>query len=344
MGSLRSQVLDRFDAGEVAAEPVAGPESALNGRQEASDSRRNRPVLLADASGGTLGDLPGFCVPSQTAKPSADINLIPVSGGKDSTALLLWALHDSGYDRATIRATFCDTGNEHPSTLAYVAKLSATVWPVETLVPALDFYALAQKKGRFPSVRARFCTESLKMWPSKVWVDEHRARGFRVRIHTGVRAEESEDRANLSIRTFDGYYGCEVFRPLLGWTLDEVWAYLAQHGVAPNPLYAAGASRVGCFPCVLCRKAEMRLIARKFPEVIDQLREREKAMPGGFRSFFAPSKVPARFRSVPVVTKAGETVNVPTIDDVVRWATESDPDAEEDTDAGQCRSSLGACE
>lgn len=60
MGSLRSQMLGRFDAGEVAAEPVAGPVSAPDGRQEASDSRRFGPATLADGSGGTLGDLPGF--------------------------------------------------------------------------------------------------------------------------------------------------------------------------------------------------------------------------------------------------------------------------------------------
>ena len=240
--------------------------------------------------------------------------------------------------------TFCDTGNEHPLTLAHIQHLSETVFPVETIRPDLDFFELAKKKGRFPSVMARFCTEHLKMWPSKVWLDRLRAKGLSIRIHTGVRADESEERANLSIRTFDSYYGCEVFRPLLSWTLPEVWAYISKHGVRPNPLYAMGASRVGCFPCVLCRKADMRLVATKFPEVIDKIREKEAAMSGGFRSFFSPQKVPLRFRSKTIVTEAGESVQVPTIDDVVRWAVEPDPDGEEDTDAGQCRSSLGSCE
>ena len=37
------------------------------------------------------------------------INHFGVSGGKDSTAALLWAVHESGYDPATIRATMTDT-------------------------------------------------------------------------------------------------------------------------------------------------------------------------------------------------------------------------------------------
>lgn len=290
-------------------------------------------------------NLPGFNVPVMEASTTAaDINLIPISGGKDSSALLLWALHDSGYDRKSLRVTFCDTGNEHPITLAYVEKISRELFPVEVIHPVLDFFELAKKKSRFPSVMARFCTDHLKMWPSKCWVDALRAQGLKVRIHTGVRADESEDRANLPIRTFDTYYGCEVFRPLLGWTLDEVWGYLRKHGVSPNPLYAKGATRVGCFPCVLCRKSELRLIATQFPEVIDRIRAREADMPDGFHSFFSPQKVPLRFRSKEVTTAAGDVVLVPTIDDVVRWAVEPDPDADEDTDSGQCRSSLGACE
>jgi hypothetical protein len=39
------------------------------------------------------------------------INHCGCSGGKDSTALLLWMVHESGYHLESIRPTFCDTGN-----------------------------------------------------------------------------------------------------------------------------------------------------------------------------------------------------------------------------------------
>lgn len=37
-----------------------------------------------------------------------NINHIGLSGGKDSTALLGWALHESGYPRESLRFSFCD--------------------------------------------------------------------------------------------------------------------------------------------------------------------------------------------------------------------------------------------
>lgn len=52
------------------------------------------------------------------------INHIGISGGKDSTALLLWAVHESGYDPNSLDVTFCNTHNEHQITYDYVRMLS----------------------------------------------------------------------------------------------------------------------------------------------------------------------------------------------------------------------------
>jgi 7-cyano-7-deazaguanine synthase in queuosine biosynthesis len=56
------------------------------------------------------------------------INHIGISGGKDSTALLLWAVHESGYPKESIHATFCDTDNEHQITLTCSAALADLPW------------------------------------------------------------------------------------------------------------------------------------------------------------------------------------------------------------------------
>jgi 3'-phosphoadenosine 5'-phosphosulfate sulfotransferase (PAPS reductase)/FAD synthetase len=265
------------------------------------------------------------------------------SGGKDSTALLLWALNDSGYPRDRIHAVFCDTGNENQITLDYIAMLSEKVFPIHTVRPDRDFFELAAFKRRFPSSQARFCTEHLKMFPSKRFVDGLRVKGAEVLIHSGVRGDESEARANLMPRAWDGYYGCHVYRPLLDWSTDQVFAYLAKHGVPPNPLYAMGARRVGCFPCIMSSKPELRVITRKFPEVLTKLRAEEQRIGS---TFFTPNHVPPRFRSKPVTTADGRRVMCATIDDVARWSlTGKGAVGVADTDENnQCQSSLGACE
>lgn len=91
---------------------------------------------------------------------------VGVSGGKDSAAALLWMVHESGISRDKIRATFCDIGNDHEWTISHVKLLSETVHPIETIYPERNFFDLAFHKKRFPSTKARFCTEHLKIAPT----------------------------------------------------------------------------------------------------------------------------------------------------------------------------------
>ena len=151
----------------------------------------------------------------------------------------------------------------------------ALTWLVPTGVP---FFDLCIWKGRFPSRRAQFCTQELKVEP----IDRHVTRpllaeGRTVISWQGVRAAESEVRRLL--RPFQRLYShpdlpgrLVVYRPLLRVeSVDEVFAIAARHGVPPNPLYRWGLRRVGCFPCINCSKDELALVADFFPEQIDRL-------------------------------------------------------------------------
>lgn len=249
------------------------------------------------------------------------INYCGISGGKDSSATALWLIHESGVPRESIRFTACNTHNESPLTYAHVDYLSDLFvgWgcaPVQWLEPELGFYELAKKKKRFPSRKARFCTQFLKVIPTREDVMKLISEGHEVVVHSGVRAGESQDRAKLVERGFDDMFGCVVNRPLLRWTLKDVFAIHERYKVRLNPLYAMGSQRVGCFPCINSNKREIRLISIKFPERIDELRQQE----AGFSTFFSPNTVPRRFRSSWVTTKKGIRKAICTIDDVVRWS------------------------
>lgn len=303
------------------------------------------------------------------------INHIGISGGKDSTALFLWALFESGYPRQSIVVTFCDTDNEHELTYEHVrqlAKLHPITWlTMEAFMqakgwPAIHgFYRLAEWKRRFPGAKSRFCTQFLKIFPTKYFVDCLQALlGCDVVMHSGVRAAESDDRAKL-VQREDVRPGVSEFRPLLKWKIEDVWSIHAKYGVKPNPLYEMGAKRVGCLPCIMSRKAEVANIARRWPGQIDRIRSEEEksyswrttrshgAAP--YRNSFFPSyKVPFRFRSLKLQGANGKEFMVCTVDDVVAWATFK-PDyvqlglpMEEKTEAHAdktaCVSSLGYCE
>ena len=286
-----------------------------------------------------------------------EVNYCGLSGGKDSTATALWLIHESGVPRETIRFAFCDTDNEHRWVYAHIMRLSRTFCelgcnPVEWLYPERGFLELAKWKKRFPSRKARFCTQFLKVIPSREDVQRLITEGHEVTVHSGVRAGESRDRAKLVERGFDDMFGCTVNRPLLRWKLADVIAIHEKYGVPLNPLYALGFTRVGCFPCINSKKSEIKLISIHFPERIDQIREQERSI-GKISTFFARKTVPLRYRSLEVDTKSGR-MKVATIDDVVRWshtlkgAKEKTPVLFEDfypDDVGlSCPSGMGMCE
>src|SRR5882672_11190335 len=135
-----------------------------------------------------------------------------VSGGKDSDALFLWAIHRSGIPREQIRVTFDDTGNEDPVTyeqiamLDEIARVAGVPGGIETIIPPLQFFDLALKKGRFPSRKAQFCTIELKVEPTRRWIRAQWKDGHEVVVLNGKRVSESHERRrsmkNTPVRGF----------------------------------------------------------------------------------------------------------------------------------------------
>jgi 3'-phosphoadenosine 5'-phosphosulfate sulfotransferase (PAPS reductase)/FAD synthetase len=232
-------------------------------------------------------------------------------------------IHESGIDCGKLDVTFCDTGNEHDWTYAHISMLHEKVHPITVLKPELPFFPLAFKKRRFPSTKARFCTEFLKIYPTEEHIRKLKLRGLEPIAISGVRADESEERRHLPEWDFSGNLFCMQWRPLIRWTLKDVLAIHKRYSVPLNPLYGIGAMRVGCWPCIMSRKSEIRTIALKFPERIDEIRraeqEFEKAY-GRYSSFFPATTVPERFRTKSFQRDDGTWINVASIDDVVRWS------------------------
>ncbi len=188
--------------------------------------------------------------------------------------------------------------------LARKREYVARVWPVEgvpmdkveralallhpTGSPFLD---LCLWKTRFPSSKGRFCTDELKITPMFEVVQRPILEtGATLISWQGVRHEESLARSGLprlqrinpvpyslpaAIRRAGEAWSAYAYRPLVEWKVAEVFAYHRKHGVAWNPLYDAGMGRVGCMPCIMCRKDEMLSIATRFPDHIDKIEEWE---------------------------------------------------------------------
>lgn len=197
-----------------------------------------------------------------------------ISGGKDSAAMALWLMEHE----IEFRRVFMDTGWENKITYDYLrGPLTKKLGAIEEIGVPGGMVALVAKKGMFPSRVRRFCTQELKVFPMKRYIEKMADDGHEAINTVGIRAAESQARAKMTEWEWNETFDCEVWRPLIRWTEQDVIDIHTRHGLAPNPLYLRGASRVGCWPCVFARKSEIRLIADTDPETIDKIRALEAA-------------------------------------------------------------------
>lgn len=178
------------------------------------------------------------------------------------------------------------------------------------------FVRVALHKGIFPRRTGRWCTQELKAWPAKAYLA---TLDNPVNV-VGIRHEESAARAAMPEWEEDKYMDCDVWRPLIRWTLDDVIAIHARHGLTPNPLYLGTAVRVGCYPCIFSRKEEIRFIPPERVAVIRVLEERVKQASEMrlARRGEEPEKMPATFFQAEEALSDG-SYHWP-IDTVMEWA------------------------
>ena len=273
-------------------------------------------------------------------------HIIQFSGGKDSTALVLWA-KEQGWP---FTAVFCDTGWEAPVTLEYVQHINETQLDGKLVtVKSAKYDGLADlsaKRKIVPVVRMRFCTEELKIKPFVKWMTEQ---AFdEVTVYQGIRANESHARSQMPARVYEPLYEAWIERPLFDWTAEQVFEMHDKHGIAPNPLYLQGSKRVGCWPCVMINKGELRRLSVTHPEIWDQIAKVENAVADG-RSFFRPDYIPARFHTgdytkIPRGGSAPETGTFPTWQDVKFYVTRPDQLDLWDDEPTRCLSVYNLCE
>jgi 3'-phosphoadenosine 5'-phosphosulfate sulfotransferase (PAPS reductase)/FAD synthetase len=178
------------------------------------------------------------------------------------------------------RAVFIDTGWENRDTYEYLRDyLPSVIGPITEIravveLPAhieevalemedrLGFYSpmvrMILKKGMFSGRVRKFCTQSIKIDPLKDYLE---SLDYEPTSVVGVRAAESSARSKLPEHDYSDFLDVPVWRPLIRWSEQDVIDIHARHGIAPNPGYMKGSTRVGCWPCIYSRKSEIRRLS-----------------------------------------------------------------------------------
>lgn len=263
--------------------------------------------------------------------------IVSVSGGKDSTATALH-LRDHGIH---FRPVFMDTGWEHRETYAYLrGPLEDAIGPVTWLRAEVDLppereplalelesmlghysamVRLCIKKMMMPARQVRWCTQAAKVEPMHRWLATLDTDVVSV---VGIRHDESAARRKMEEWEWSDKLDMWTWRPIIRWTLDDVIAIHARHGIAPNPLYLRGATRVGCWPCIFARKAEIRMLADIDPERVAVLRRLEEVIAdlyaaAGAKDYKPPTWFQHNSERTPEMSENGYAWP---IDRVVEWS------------------------
>lgn len=208
------------------------------------------------------------------------IIIVPVSGGKDSTACLVKAILTCGINN--VIAVFNDTGWEHPITYDYIQYLSKElnikIHVTHGTKNGKDILSILKWRKKFPTSRARFCTQQLKQIPLRDFIYSTITYDNSYEVWLGMRADESIQRKNKygDIKEDDifdldlitkGVYRKKVKNivkarlPIVEWSTTDVFDYLTKNNIKANALYALGDNRVGCYPCLISSKSAMLKVA-----------------------------------------------------------------------------------
>ena len=142
-----------------------------------------------------------------------------------------------------------ETGRLFPETY-YVWNRTLEIYkqPIKAYLPQTEsLQQLLQEKGPnsfYESVENRKnCCQIRKIEPlkralqgKKIWV-------------TGIRAEQSANRLDMSNLEWDEQNQLLKYHPIFDWSLDQVKAYVKEHNIVYNTLHDKGFPSIGCAPC-----------------------------------------------------------------------------------------------
>lgn len=230
------------------------------------------------------------------------LNIVSVSGGKDSTATALLAIE---HKTDNLIFVFADTGNEAEKTYDYLEYLDGILFErsgkhitclkadfSDRIEKAIDmaeslgepppfpatgnpFLDLSKHYGFFPTSQKRFCTGELKRDVIRRFLNPYLNSGWVITDWQGIRAEESKLRADMAdcSLVLTTPTGGELWKylPIHSWKASDCFEYLKRQGVKANPLYEDGFSHVGCFPCVNWKMSELAILVEKYPERVQEI-------------------------------------------------------------------------
>lgn len=221
--------------------------------------------------------------------------VVQYSGGKDSDVILQLAKESGVPFRVTHNLTTADP----PDNVYYIrrafARLREQGIDAKINVPKRSLWRIMRETLVIPSRVMRVCCGELKerkmpdapyIVTGVRWAESagRRSKSGIAMVHaehpsTSARCTGGEQVAAAagllttddasSRRLFEQcrMRGVRVLNPIIDWSDDDVWSYLASRGIEGNPLYKEGWTRIGCVGCPLAGRRAREIAFARYPKL-----------------------------------------------------------------------------
>lgn len=223
--------------------------------------------------------------------------VVRYSGGKDSDVILQLAKESGVSFRVTHNLTTADP----PDNVYYIRRVFARLREegidCRINVPKRSLWRIMRETLVIPSRIIRVCCSELKerrmpdapyIVTGVRWSESagRRAKSGIAMVHTASAPTHTSPRytggeqvaAAAGLLTTDDassrrlfeqcqMRGVRVLNPIIDWSDDDVWSYLASRGIEGNPLYKEGWTRIGCVGCPLAGRRAREIAFARYPKL-----------------------------------------------------------------------------
>jgi 3'-phosphoadenosine 5'-phosphosulfate sulfotransferase (PAPS reductase)/FAD synthetase len=212
--------------------------------------------------------------------------ILSISGGKDSQAMTeLVSAESKIHDRLVL--AYADTGAEWKESLIQ-CELISKKYNIPLIV-GKAYRPLPEEimlRGMWPSSSCRLCTSNCKRSNLDKIVRKFNGN---ILVVTGERREESRSRSileesDLLSRLTTRNRTVTSYRPMLGFTEQDIFRIIKSSGLQEHPAYGYGNERVSCALCVLASENDLRVGAKHNPELAQKYIAMEQIMNHKFKS------------------------------------------------------------
>lgn len=197
--------------------------------------------LLAKAARTNLADAPAEEIVRWAVRATGG-RICVTSSMTDAVIVDIAARVKPGID-----VIFLDTGYHFIETIA-IRDAVAAMYPVNVINVTPSRTVAEQDRDLGPRLFGRnpdLCCHLRKVVPLDLALTPYRA------WISGIRREETTSRRDSQAIEWDSCRKMIKVNPIVSWSQDQVYAYIAAHGVLVNPLVAAGYPSIGCATCTL---------------------------------------------------------------------------------------------